>query len=101
MTDYKALPQPLIETIGGFLGGVASSLVAHPLDLLKTRLQGTSPPKPSAVPYLRQSSDGPQLTENLHLKLLALCAFYGTLHEMTVSSRAFTVGLRPTPSATP
>ena len=41
MTDYKSLPQPLIESIAGFVAGVASTLVAHPLDLIKTRLQGT------------------------------------------------------------
>ena len=41
MPDYKSLPQPLIESIAGFVAGVASTLVAHPLDLIKTRLQGT------------------------------------------------------------
>jgi len=40
MTD-KALPQPVVESIAGFVAGVASTLVAHPLDLVKTRLQGT------------------------------------------------------------
>lgn len=41
MTEQKALPKPLIETIAGFVAGIASTLVAHPLDLVKTRLQGT------------------------------------------------------------
>lgn len=43
MTD-KALPQPFVEIIAGFVAGVASTLVAHPLDLVKTRLQGKNPP---------------------------------------------------------
>ena len=40
MTDNKTLPKPLIDTIAGFFAGIASTLVGHPLDLLKTRLQG-------------------------------------------------------------
>ena len=40
MTDVKTLPKPLIDTIAGFFAGIASTLVGHPLDLLKTRLQG-------------------------------------------------------------
>ncbi|KAL8861364.1 MAG: hypothetical protein Q9178_002236 [Gyalolechia marmorata] len=39
MTSATQLPHALIETIAGFLAGVASTLVAHPLDVLKTRLQ--------------------------------------------------------------
>ncbi|KAL8791441.1 MAG: hypothetical protein Q9213_000057 [Squamulea squamosa] len=39
MTSVTQLPQPLVETVAGFLAGVASTLVAHPLDVLKTRLQ--------------------------------------------------------------
>ncbi|KAL8923393.1 MAG: hypothetical protein Q9172_003142 [Xanthocarpia lactea] len=39
MTSASQLPHALIETIAGFLAGVASTLVAHPLDVLKTRLQ--------------------------------------------------------------
>ena len=41
MSNSEALPQPLIETLAGFVAGIASTLVAHPLDLIKTRLQGT------------------------------------------------------------
>lgn len=43
MTD-SALPQHFIETIAGFVAGIASTLVAHPLDLVKTRLQGKNLP---------------------------------------------------------
>ncbi|KAI4139552.1 MAG: hypothetical protein L6R39_006234 [Caloplaca ligustica] len=31
--------QPIVEAIAGFIAGLASTLVAHPLDVLKTRLQ--------------------------------------------------------------
>lgn len=43
MTNDGQVAQPLIETIAGFAAGVASTLVAHPLDVLKTRLQGNAP----------------------------------------------------------
>ncbi|KAI4200653.1 MAG: hypothetical protein LQ350_003794 [Teloschistes chrysophthalmus] len=39
MTNDGQVAQPLIETTAGFVAGVASTLVAHPLDVLKTRLQ--------------------------------------------------------------
>ena len=40
MNNKNALSQPLVESVAGFVAGVASTLVAHPLDILKTRLQG-------------------------------------------------------------
>ena len=40
MTNLNELPQALIETLAGFSAGVATTLVVHPLDLIKTRLQG-------------------------------------------------------------
>ena len=42
MNQNRTLPQPLVETIAGFTAGVATTVVVHPLDLLKTRLQGQS-----------------------------------------------------------
>lgn len=32
--------QPLVEAYAGLAAGIAATLVAHPLDLVKTRLQG-------------------------------------------------------------
>ena len=32
--------QSLVETMAGFSAGIASTLCLHPLDLIKTRLQG-------------------------------------------------------------
>ena len=40
MNHGLLLPQLLVETIAGFTAGVATTIVVHPLDLLKTRLQG-------------------------------------------------------------
>ena len=55
MTDIKTLPKPLIDAIAGFFAGIASTVVGHPLDVIKTRLQG--------MPHLA--------VPNLHLQYLA------------------------------
>jgi len=39
MNKTSALPPPLIESIAGFTAGVATTIVVHPLDVIKTRLQ--------------------------------------------------------------
>lgn len=36
------LSPSLIESTAGFTAGIVSTLVAHPFDVVKTRLQGTS-----------------------------------------------------------
>jgi hypothetical protein len=40
MTQSGRISDPAIETISGLSAGVAATLVAHPLDVVKTRLQG-------------------------------------------------------------
>jgi solute carrier family 25 folate transporter 32 len=39
-TNGKKLGSSLIESIAGFTGGTISTLVVHPFDIVKTRLQG-------------------------------------------------------------
>ncbi|MCJ1385918.1 hypothetical protein MMC17_009042 [Xylographa soralifera] len=39
MNNKHSLPPPLIESIAGFTAGVATTIVVHPLDVIKTRLQ--------------------------------------------------------------
>jgi hypothetical protein len=41
MTIKDGLSSSFVETIAGFTAGIVSTLCLHPLDLLKTRLQGT------------------------------------------------------------
>jgi solute carrier family 25 folate transporter 32 len=38
-TEVAQLSPSLIETLAGFSAGVAATLVVHPFDVLKTRLQ--------------------------------------------------------------
>jgi hypothetical protein len=40
MTDGHVLSSSLVETVAGFTAGVISTLAVHPLDIIKTRLQG-------------------------------------------------------------
>lgn len=40
MTGQNGLSSSVVETIAGFTAGIASTLSLHPLDLVKTRLQG-------------------------------------------------------------
>ena len=40
MSKNTLLPPPLIESIAGFTAGVVTTIVVHPLDVTKTRLQG-------------------------------------------------------------
>lgn len=42
MTRQDGLSPSLVETVAGFTAGIVSTLSLHPLDLIKTRLQGRS-----------------------------------------------------------
>lgn len=55
MTDVKTLPKPLIDLIAGFFAGIASTVVGHPLDVIKTRLQGM-PPLPNSRTIIGDTS---------------------------------------------
>lgn len=50
MSDHNVLSPSLIESIAGFTAGIVSTLTVHPLDVVKTRLQGTYPGQSAAVP---------------------------------------------------
>lgn len=44
MTDKHGLSSNVVETVAGFTAGVVSTLAVHPLDIIKTRLQGDDLP---------------------------------------------------------
>lgn len=48
MTDTKdaGLSPALVETIAGLSAGTMATLIVHPLDIVKTRMQSTYPPSP-------------------------------------------------------
>jgi hypothetical protein len=48
MTGH-GLSSSFVETIAGFTAGIATTLSLHPLDLVKTRLQGTATPYPPSI----------------------------------------------------
>lgn len=43
MTAQDGLSSSFVETVAGFTAGIVSTLCLHPLDLIKTRLQGIPP----------------------------------------------------------
>lgn len=62
MTRQDGLSPSLVESIAGFTAGIVSTLSLHPLDLIKTRLQGTPPPPPPYLPILTYSTTLPTNT---------------------------------------
>lgn len=48
MNDNHGLSPNVVETVAGFTAGVVSTLAVHPLDIIKTRLQGRLSPWPRA-----------------------------------------------------
>ena len=42
MSDIHAVSSLLVETLAGATAGIVSTLAVHPLDVIKTRLQGMS-----------------------------------------------------------
>lgn len=40
MTSQDGLSSSFVETVAGFTAGIVSTLSLHPLDMVKTRLQG-------------------------------------------------------------
>ena len=112
----RQLSRGLIEAFAGFVAGIASvwcrygvqmsllmcqTLVAHPLDVIKTRLQG----KVQAqlfyhVPILKGDNLGQLIGRHLHA-LGARCDWYKELSAMRGPSTPSTGVLHPISSATP
>lgn len=80
----RQLPDPLVESIAGLSAGLASTLIAHPLDLIKTRLQGI---RLGSQPYV-QLLNSPyyrQLIEHIQRRLEVLSVLQETLPAMKAS----------------
>lgn len=72
MTGH-GLSSSFVETVAGFTAGIATTLSLHPLDLVKTRLQGAATP----LPPLSNHDANPlifQWIEPLPLELEIHCA---------------------------
>jgi solute carrier family 25 (mitochondrial folate transporter), member 32 len=53
MNDNHARLSPaLVETIAGLTAGAAATLAAHPLDVIKTRLQSQFPTELSLIHWM-------------------------------------------------
>ena len=52
MTEAKhaGLSPALVETVAGLSAGSMATLIVHPLDIVKTRMQRASLPRPSSSP---------------------------------------------------
>lgn len=57
-TLQNGIPPVLVETISGLMAGLLSTLVAHPLDLIKVRLQGSSYPSLNILQRTRALRSG-------------------------------------------
>ncbi|KAM3082221.1 mitochondrial FAD carrier protein flx1 [Clarireedia jacksonii] len=70
MTDNHARASPaLVETVAGLSAGTISTLVVHPLDVIKTRLQierSTSHAPTTAFTILRNLTSNPQPVRSLY-----------------------------------
>ena len=80
----RQLPDPLVESIAGLSAGLASTLIAHPLDLIKIRLQGI---RLGSQPYV-QLLNSPyyrQLIEHIQRRLEVLSVLQETLPAMKAS----------------
>lgn len=93
MNENYARPSPaLVETIAGLAAGVASTLTAHPLDVIKTRLQ--------SLFYIEKywifdCTDATQSTAVLQVLLRTVSLYSAPWSTPIDLSMPYIVGLRP------
>lgn len=93
MTRQDGLSPSFVETVAGFTAGIVSTLCLHPVDLIKTRLQGTYGPNAAFHQDVTDSSDLVDRTASSRLGSSA--RVYREIAHNEGGIRAFYRGLTP------
>lgn len=95
MTGQNGLSSSFVETVAGFTAGVVSTLCLHPLDLVKTRLQGMIITL-SHLGIVAWPLTSGQLIGHRHLGLVVPCGLSVTFSSMKAAALRFTGVWAPT-----